>query len=125
MKKNLLILTFILLLLAACQNETSSVSSLFEINNSEEIEERLNSEYALELLNEDENTAYIAYKSSGDVTSTLKQEKETLLIHFDVENSENDTLQQRVYELTTDPEIEAIEVFIDGELTPFDNVTSF
>lgn len=124
MNKNLLILTFILLLLAACQNETSSVSSLFEINYSEEIEERLNSEYALELLNRDENTAFLTLKSGGEVTSTLEQDKETLIIHFDVENSENETLQQRVYELTTDPEIEAIEVFIDGEMTPFDNVTS-
>lgn len=123
-KKNLFFLVIVLFLISACQNETSSVSSLFEINYSEEIEERLNSEYALELLNRDENTAYIAFKSSGDVTSTLEQDKETLIIHFDVENSENDTLQQRVYELTTDPEIEAIEVFIDGEMTPFDNVTS-
>lgn len=89
------------------------------------MEARLHPEYTLELLTEDDNTSYIAFKSTGAVSSSLEQDEETAVINFEVDNLSRDGLQQYLYKLTTDPEIEAIEVFVDGELTPFDNVTQY
>ncbi|WP_227397028.1 hypothetical protein [Jeotgalibacillus aurantiacus] len=110
-------------LLLGC-NEQSSILSISEIDTvPNEVKEAIDLEYNLQLIEEDDQTYYLFFRSSGEVSTSLETIEDTLMIKLDEDNANNENLMGKVYKLTVDPEHEVIEAVINGETVPFDNVT--
>jgi hypothetical protein len=115
---------FTLFILSACNNEsTLSFSEIESIPN--DVQEKIEANYMLQLIDDNEGTytSYIVYQGAGKVTTNLEAQEETVKIKLDETNTQDDVSKTHVYKLTIDPEHEIIEVWINGQLTPFDNVT--
>lgn len=120
MRKMAAILFFFTFTLVGCQSSTSiGITELDEVDN--EIKESIVIGDALQLMHFDEHT-YLIFYSSGDVLVDFEEDEETIIVHFDVINEYKIEIKQYIYELTVEPEHEAIDVYINGELTPIDNI---
>ncbi|TFD93629.1 hypothetical protein [Jeotgalibacillus sp. R-1-5s-1] len=110
-------------LLLGC-NEQSSILSISEIETvPNEVKEAIGLEYNLQLIQEDDQTYYLFFRSSGDVSTSLETVEDTLMIKLDEDNANDENPMGKVYKLTIDPVHEVIEAVINGETVPFDNVT--
>lgn len=113
---------FLTLILAACNSSELSISETHNVPN--KVQEGINSEYTLQLINEGGNTAYILFQSKGTVTAELEVKDNILNIKLDKANQENNELKQYVYKLTRgEEEYDTINVLVNGQTMPFDNVT--
>lgn len=122
MKKLFCLMLFLTLILAACNSSELSISEIQSIPN--KIQEGVNSDYTLQLINEGENTAYILFQSKGTVTAELEVKDNILNIKLNKANQENNELKQYVYKLTRgEAEYDTINVLVNGQTMPFDNVT--
>lgn len=118
--KRFSIVILILFIVTACNTSTLSISEIEHVP--EEVQDKINSEYTLQLIHEGEDASYIVYQSSGTVTVDLETVGNTLSVKLDETDNQNE--KQMVFKLTLDPEHEVIDVLINGESTPFDDVTS-
>lgn len=122
MNKLLCLMLFLTLILAACNSSELSISETHNVPN--KVQEGINSEYTLQLINEGGNTAYILFQSKGTVTAELEVKDNILNIKLDKANQENNELKQYVYKLTRgEEEYDTINVLVNGQTMPFDNVT--
>lgn len=120
MRKMVAVLFFFAFTLVGCQSATSiGITELDEVDT--EIKESIVIGDALQLMHLDDHT-YLIFHSSGDVLVDLDEEEEKINVHFDVINEHKIDIKQYIYELTVEPEHEAIDIYINGELTPIDNV---
>lgn len=123
MRKVLFLLIFAATLLVACNSSTLSTCGKIDIVPNG-VQEKIDSNYTLQLIFDGEDMAYIVYQSNGTVVTDLETEAGILKVKLDVTNKQADVVEQHVYKLTLDPEHEAINVLINGTSTPFDNVSS-
>ena len=122
MKKLFCLMLFLTLILAACNSSELSISEIQSVPN--KVQEGVNSDYTLQLINEGENTAYILFQSKGTVTAELEVKGNILNIKLNKANQENNELKQYVYKLTRgEAEYDTINVLVNGQTMPFDNVT--
>lgn len=121
MKKLFYSIFFFTLILTACNSSEISISEIQNIPNN--VQDKINSNYTLQLINDGENMAYTIFHSKGTVTTDLETKDDTLIVKLDSTNKDNDELKQYVYKLTLDPEHNTIEVLVNGQSTPFDNIT--
>ena len=121
MKKLFYSILFFVLILAACNSSELSISEIQTVPNN--VQDKINFDYTLQLINDGENMAYIIFHSKGTVTADLETKGDTLIVKLDSTNKDNNELKQYVYKLTLDPEHNTIEVLVNGQSTPFDNVT--
>ena len=122
MKKLFCLILFLTLILAACNSSELSISEIQSVPN--KVQEGVNSDYTLQLINEGENTAYILFQSKGTVTAELEVKDNILNIKLNKANQENNELKQYVYKLTRgEAEYDTINVLVNGQTMPFDNVT--
>ncbi|USK87468.1 hypothetical protein [Peribacillus asahii] len=113
MRKRLFSLLFIL-----------SILSLSEIDTvPSDVQDKIDSKYAVHLIDDGEDTSYIVFHSKGTVTATIEAEGDTIRVKFEENNQQTDVIKQHVYKLTKDPEHERIDLYINGESTPIDHVT--
>ncbi|BDH62839.1 hypothetical protein MTP04_29690 [Lysinibacillus sp. PLM2] len=120
MKKIFLLGFFVIAILSACN---SSVLSFTEIKNvPENVQENVDSNLRLQSITNGGKGYYIVFHSSGDVETNLETQGDTLIIKLNETNSHDETIKQNTYYLTTDPQHEAIDVQVNGESIPFDNV---
>ena len=84
---------------------------------------KIDSNLELQLINDGEKGSYIIFQSSGDIETDVETHGDTVTIKFTVPNPQDDVVKQNTYFLTTDPEHDVIDVLVNGELMPFDNVT--
>jgi len=113
---------FLTLLLAACNSSELSISEIQSVAN--KVQEGINSDYTLQLINEGENTAYILFQSNGAVTADLEVKDNILNIKLDIAKQENNELKQYIYKLSRgEAEYDTINVLVNGQTMPFDNVT--
>ena len=122
MKKMLYSLIFFVLILASCNSSELSISEIQNVPNV--VQDKVNSDYTLQLINDDENMAYIIFHTKGTVTAELETQNNTLIVKLDNTDKDHNELKQFVYKLTWDTtEHDTIEVLVNGQSTPFDNVT--
>ncbi|WP_419962309.1 peptidylprolyl isomerase [Psychrobacillus sp. BM2] len=122
MKKLFCLMLFLTLILAACNSSELNISEIQSVPN--KVQKGINSDYTLQLINEGENTAYILFQSKGTVTAELEMKDNILNIKLDKANQENNELKQYVYKLTRgDAEYDTINLLVNGQTMPFDNVT--
>ena len=123
MKKLLSLLLLSALMITACNDTALSISELEIVP--DEVLENITPDDTLQMINEGDDIAYIVYFSSGTVTPRLETEGEMLIIQLEVTGQEEDDEEKPyVYKLTLDPELEMIDIFINGKSVPFDRVTA-
>ena len=110
-------------ILVACNTSTLSMSELDIVPSN--VQDKVDSNYELQLIYEEKDIAYIIYQSKGEITADLETQGNTLKEKFDEVNKQDDAIEQQVYKLTLDPEHEVLDVLINGKSKPFDNVLSF
>ncbi|OZI10846.1 peptidylprolyl isomerase [Bacillaceae bacterium SAS-127] len=122
MRKILFLLIVTTAILLACNTSTLSVSEIDIVPN--DVQNKIDSNYGLQLIYEGEDIAYIVYQTNGTVVTDLEVQDDTLKVKLDETNKQDDVIEQHVYKLTLDPEHDVIDVLINGKPTPFDNVSS-
>lgn len=123
--KKILLLILVSVLLSACSSNDSELSFSEIETVPDNIQALIEPAYTLQLINEGESVAYIVYQTKGTVATDLEAQEDTVNVKLDVSNSDNDNddIKQHVYKLTWDPNHEIIDVYINGESTPFDNIS--
>ncbi len=115
-------MVFVTMILAACNSSELSITEIQSIPI--EVQDRINTDYTLQLINDGKKNAYIIFQSSGTVTAELEVIENILNIKLDSANEENNELKQYAYKLTRgDATYDTIHVLVNGEATPFDSVT--
>ena len=109
-------------ILVACNTSTLSMSEIEIVPT--DVQDKIDSNYELQLIYDGEDIAYVVYRSNGIVVTDLEVKGDTLRIKLDETNKKDDVIEQFVYKLTLDPEHKVIDVLINGKSKPFDNVSS-
>lgn len=111
-----------LLILASCNSATLSIKELESVP--KDIQNKLNSSNTLEMIYTKKNISYIVFRSKGNVLADVEIQGDKLLIKLDVTDEQDDGIKQHIYKLTYDYElVEYINVLINGEPTPFDQIS--
>lgn len=121
LKKIFALLFLVISILSACNSSTLSFSEIESVPNN--VQDKMDVNYMLQLIKDGKKGSYIIFHSSGDVETDVETQGDVVTIKFNVSNSQDDVVEQNTYYLTTDPEHEVIEVLVNGEPAPFDNVT--
>ncbi|WP_404427119.1 peptidylprolyl isomerase [Ureibacillus chungkukjangi] len=119
MREFFLTLIFVVAILSACSSSTVSMSEVENVPN--KVQTIIDPNLELQLINDGEKESYIIFHSSGDVEFDFTTQDNTVTINFN--ENQNDVEEQNTYYLTTDSEYGSIEVLVNGERRPFDNVT--
>ncbi|WP_339164281.1 peptidylprolyl isomerase [Siminovitchia sp. FSL W7-1587] len=122
MKKTYISVTLVILILSACNSSALSFSEIENVPN--HVQDRIDSNLKLQLINDGEKGSYIIFHSSGDVETDLETQGDKVTLKLNETNLAEDAVKQHTFYLTTDPEHDVIEVLVNGESIPFDNVTS-
>ncbi len=122
LRKILLLLMVTTAILVACNTSTLSISELDIVPSN--VQDKVDSNYELQLIYEEKDIAYIIYQSKGEIIADLETQGNILKVKFDEANKQDDAIEQHVYKLTLDPEHEVLDVLINGKSKPFDNVLS-
>ncbi len=121
MKKIFVLVFLVISILSACNSSTLSFSEIENVPNN--VQEKVDSNLKLQSINDGGKGYYIVFHSSGDVSTDLDTQGDTVKIKFNVTNLQDEVVKQNTFYLTTDPEHDVIDVQVNGEATPFDNVT--
>lgn len=120
MKKQLVVILFALLFMASCDSQEYGIEEVDAVNN--DIQSMIDSDLTLQLINIDEDSYYVVFHSFLEVEAEVETQGETLLIKLTELPDESELTEQHIFQLTTGPEHEALEIFINDELTYFDLV---
>lgn len=125
MKKLFYSILFFALILAACNSSELSISEIESVPT--KVQDRINTDYTLQLINDSEKgNAYIIFQSTGTVTAQLEVRENILDIKLDSASQEDNALKQYVYKITPgDAEYDTMNVLVNGQATPLDNVSGF
>lgn len=120
-KKIFILLILLIWILSACNSPTFSFSQVENVPNN--VQDKIDSNLTLQLINDGEKGSYVIFQSIGDVETDLETQGDKVTIKLNIINPQNEVVKQNTYYLTTDPEHDVIEVLVNGESIPFDNVT--
>ncbi|EON70628.1 membrane lipoprotein lipid attachment site-containing protein [Lysinibacillus sphaericus] len=120
MKKFLLVFLAVFIL-TACNSSTLSISEIEIVPN--KVQKAIDEKNTLQIINEGENISYIVFRSKGTVTTDLETQGDTLIVKLDVTNQQDNAIEQHVYKLTLDPNLDTIDIRINGKSTTIDSVT--
>lgn len=122
--KKLFCLILFSIFLTACNSSELNITEIQNIPN--KVQERINPDYTLQLIYEGEENTYIIFQSTETVTAELDVEDNILNIKLDSEEPRHNELKMYVYKITRgDSEYDSINVQVNGQDTPLDNVTGF
>lgn len=119
MKKLFVMMFLVLFILSACNSSKLSFSEIENVPN--KVQDEINADLRLQSMNE-KNGTYIIFHSNGEVEADLETRSNTAVISFSVSNTDDVAIKQNVYYLKTDSNHEAIDVQVNGESIPFDEV---
>lgn len=121
MKKIIVVMLMLISVLAAC---SSTVTNLTEVEDIPKfVQDSIQPNVQLQLKEENKNSYYITLQSEGDEDFHYNVKGNIVEIQFDVSNSDTGTKKQNVYHLTTDKDIDTIEVYINSERSGFDIIS--
>ena len=127
MKKIFISVLLVILILSACNFSASTSTSTLSFSKVENIpnivQEKIDSDFKLQLINDGQKGSYIIFQASGNVKTDVETQGDTVIIKLNVTNPQNEVINQNIYYLTTDPKHEKIDVLVNGKSIPFDNVT--
>lgn len=109
------------ILLTSCNSSTLSISEIEIVP--DKVQKVIDDKYTLQKINVvDKNISYIVFRSKGKVTTDLEAQGDTLIVKLDVTNQQDNAITQHVYKLTLDPDIDTIDIHINGKSTTIDNL---
>lgn len=120
MKKSLLVFLLVFFL-TACNSSALSISEIEIVPN--KVQGVIDDNNTLQIINEGKNISYIVFRSKGIVTTDLETQGDTLIIKLDVTNQHDNAVKQHVYKLTLEPNLDTIDIRINGKSTVIDSVT--
>ncbi|MET4560127.1 hypothetical protein ABIA69_001271 [Lysinibacillus parviboronicapiens] len=120
MKKSLLVFLLVFFL-TVCNSSALSISEIEIVPN--KVQGVIDDNNTLQIINEGKNISYIVFRSKGIVTTDLETQGDTLIIKLDVTNQHDNAVKQHVYKLTLDPNLDTIDIRINGKSTVIDSVT--
>ncbi|KGR76372.1 hypothetical protein [Ureibacillus sinduriensis] len=120
MRKIVLMALLGISILAACNSSTLSFSEIENVPNN--VQEKVDATVRLQSITDGGKGYYIVFHSRGDVEANLETEGNTVTIKFNETNPQAGVVKQNTYYLTTDREHDTIDVQVNGESIPFDNV---
>ncbi|WP_273129403.1 peptidylprolyl isomerase [Bacillus weihaiensis] len=121
MKKIVVLVFMVVLILSACTSSKLSFSEIENVPNN--VQDKIDSNLKLQSITDGGKGYYIVFHSSGDVETDLETQGDTVTIKFNVTNLQDDVVKQNTYYLTTATETDVIDVMVNGESIPFDNIT--
>ena len=120
MKKIFLVFLSVILL-TSCNTSTLSISEIEIVP--DKVQKVIDDKYTLQKINVvDKHISYIVFRSNGKVTTDLEAQGDTLIVKLDVTNQQDKAITQHVYKLTLDPDIDTIDIHINGKSTTIDNL---
>ena len=120
MKKLFVFVFLVSSILSACNSSTLSFSEIENVP--DHVQDKVDSSLTLQSITNDAEGKYIIFHSSGNVKSDLDIQGDTVTIQFNVTN-QGDVVKQHTYYFTSDPKHDVLDVTVNGESIPFDNVT--
>lgn len=113
---------FTVFLFTACN---SSTLSLTEVDVApDKVQKAMDEKSTLQLINVvDQDVSYIVFQSKGTVTADLEAQDHTVLLKLDVTRKQDNAIKQHVYKLTLDPDLDTVNIHINGKSTSIDHVT--
>ena len=124
MKKQLLVMLSICFWLAGCQSQPLQLEKIDDVPR--DVDQLIMYDKQLQLITSDANGTYIAIYASSPLEAAFDVIDRSLQVHFNKTGKPHAKPQLYVYALTRgDAKYEAIEVYINNELVPFDVVTTF
>ncbi|KHF39385.1 hypothetical protein [Halalkalibacter okhensis] len=120
MKKLFFFIFIVISILSAYHSSTLSFSQLETVPNN--VQDKIDSNLKLQSITDGDKEYYIVFHSSGDVEADIETQGDTVTIKFNVSNNDG-VVGQHLFYLTTGPEHDVLNVLVNGEITPFDNVT--
>ncbi|MEK5147185.1 peptidylprolyl isomerase [Psychrobacillus sp. FSL K6-4615] len=121
LKKIVVLGILVLFILSACNSSTMSIKEIENVP--KDLQEYVNSSLRLQSINDGEKGYYIIFHSTGEVEAYLETQGDKLNIMFNETNLKDEVIKQNTYYVTTGPEHEMIDVLVNGESIPFDNMT--
>lgn len=121
LKKIVVLGILVLFVLSACNSSTMSIKEIENVP--KDLQEYVNSSLRLQSINDGEKGYYIIFHSNGEIEADLETQGDKLNIIFNVTNLKDEVIKQNTYYVTTGPEHEMIDVLVNGESIPFDNMT--
>lgn len=119
--KKLFIFVFLVSsILSACNSSTLSFSEIENVP--DHVQDKVDPSLTLQSITNEAEGKYIIFHSSGNVKSDLDIQGDTVTIQFNVTN-QGDVVKQHTYYFTSDPKHDVLDVTVNGESIPFDNVT--
>lgn len=120
MKRIVALLFLITFTLLGCQSDTAlSIKELERVD--PEVEQIIRIEEGVRLVYAKER-AYLVFYSADDVSVDLEEDGDTIIVHLDVEETDGQEMKRHVYAVSMEPEHDTVEVHMNGELGPFDDV---
>lgn len=121
LKKIVVLGILVLSILSACNSSTMSIKEIENVP--KDLQEYVNSSLRLQSINDGGKGYYIIFHSNGEIEADLETQGDKLNIMFNVTNLKDEVIKQNTYYVTTGPEHEMIDVLVNGESIPFDNMT--
>lgn len=121
MNKVLYCVLFTALILTGCNSSTLSFSEIEIVPDN--VQDKIDSSYKLQMITESEDTSYIIFRSKGAVTTEVTTQDGTLTINFNEENPDDNEIGVYFYKLTRGSEFDKIDVLVNGQSTAFDDIT--
>ncbi|TCI20832.1 hypothetical protein [Exiguobacterium sp. SL-9] len=129
MKKitNPLIVLMFILVLSACAKPIASIDEVDSIPI--EIQNNLNKEARLQLFTNNQGDQYILFGSNARVNREVNEKNNHVIVSFketEADGQQDDVYRVHAYKLNVNQsEDTTLDIYVNGELTPIDNVTSF
>lgn len=110
------------LLLSACSlsSEAPSIEQLDKVPKA--LQKQLNSSDTLQLATQKEQTYYVIYQSADSVTATVEKQGNKLNIKLKKDPKNNNGVESYIFKLNVDKNSEIIDVFVDEQSIPIDNM---
>lgn len=121
MKRLTISLLFVVLFLTGCDLSQEGFSEIENLPNN--VQEIVDPEMRLQAITDDGKGYYIVFHSSGEVETEVEIQEDTMLIKLNESNLQDDNTKQHTYYLSTAPEFEVMEVYVNGFSTHFDSIT--
>lgn len=121
MNKVLYCVLFTALILTGCNSSTLSFSEIEIVPDN--VQDKIDSSYKLQMITESEDTSYIIFRSKGAVTPEVTTKDGTLTINFNEEKHDDNEVGDYFYKLTRGLEFDTIDVLVNGQSTAFDDIT--
>ena len=86
MKKRLFSLLFTLSILSACNSSILSFSEIDTVPSN--VQDKIDSNYAVQLIDDGEDTSYIVFHSKGTVTATIEAEGDIIKVKVEENNQQ-------------------------------------